>query len=57
MKIILSLIVVMMSAVCTAKDIQVSDTGISFVAPDEFQPLSQDLIDAKWPQKSAPIAP
>lgn len=54
MKIILSLIVVMMSAVCTAKDIQVSDTGISFVAPDEFQPLSQDLIDAKWPQKSAP---
>lgn len=44
----------MMSAICFAKEISISDTGISFNAPDEFQPLSQNLIDAKWPQNNAP---
>jgi hypothetical protein len=54
MKQILSLILVMLFTVCTAKEINITNTGISFIAPDEFKPLSQELIDIKWPQKRAP---
>ncbi len=54
MKIVLSLIMIILSSASIAKEFSISDSGISFVAPDEFQPLSQDLIDIKWPQKRAP---
>ena len=54
MKFILSLILVTLSFALAAKEVSVSDTGISFVSPDEFQPLSQEIIDVKWPQKGAP---
>jgi len=34
--------------------IELGDTGITFVAPDEFEPLSQEIIDIKWPNKNGP---
>ena len=34
--------------------IELDGTGISFVAPDEFEPLPQELIDVKWPNRNAP---
>lgn len=34
--------------------VEVDGTGITFVAPDEFEPLSQEYIDLKWPSKNAP---
>ncbi|VAW44950.1 hypothetical protein MNBD_GAMMA04-274 [hydrothermal vent metagenome] len=54
MKIILSLILLTFSSSLFAKEVNISDTGISFIAPDEFQPLSQEIIDVKWPKKRAP---
>ncbi len=54
MKIIVSLILIVLSPVSFTKEINISDTGISFVAPNEFQQLSQEAINIKWPQKNAP---
>jgi hypothetical protein len=46
------------AAVCSsatlAQTIEVADTGVTFVAPDEFSQLSQEMIDIKWPNKNAP---
>ena len=41
-------------AFLSAKEIQISGTDITFIAPDEFKELPQELIDLKWPQKAAP---
>ncbi|WP_067048861.1 hypothetical protein [Moritella sp. JT01] len=54
MKFLLSLMVITLSFASLAKKISVSNTDISFVSPYEFRPLSQDIIDTKWPQKRAP---
>ncbi|MCL6418121.1 hypothetical protein [Aestuariirhabdus haliotis] len=54
MKLMFSLLLFAVSISVSAKEINISDTNISFVAPDEFQPLSQEMIDIKWPQKNAP---
>jgi len=54
MKLIIGIMVILISTVCTAKEINVGATGISFIAPAGFLPLDQELIDAKWPQKRAP---
>jgi len=37
-----------------AGTVEVGGTGITFVAPDEFEPLSQEMIDVKWPNKNGP---
>lgn len=37
-----------------AREIQIGATGVSFEVPDEFEALSQSLIDRKWPLKNAP---
>lgn len=54
MKFLLSLLMVAVSVVCTAKDVSMPDTGISFVAPDAFKPVSQELIDIRWRKGRAP---
>ena len=53
-KIVLYILFVIASTVSHAKDISISDSGISFVVPDEFQFLSQELIDVKWQNRNAP---
>lgn len=37
-----------------ANQIEISDTGITFDVPEEFGTYSQELLDLKWPNKSAP---
>ena len=41
---------------CTARaDIfEVENTGITFEAPEGFEPLPQEMIDFKWPNRNAP---
>ena len=34
--------------------IEVTDTGVTFEAPEGFRPLSNELIAAKWPTNRAP---
>ncbi len=40
--------------IATADVVEVDGTGITFEAPDEFVPLSQEYIDIKWPSRNAP---
>jgi len=54
MKYFIGIMVLLISAASIAKEINIGLTGISFDAPDDFSPLSQEVIDAKWPQKRAP---
>ncbi|WP_010323146.1 hypothetical protein [Marinobacterium stanieri] len=54
MKIISGIMALMLSTLCFAKEVQVADTGITFEAPDDFGPLSQEILDFKWPQSRAP---
>ncbi len=54
MKIVFGLIMIALTSVCLAKEITVADSGITFDAPDEFVPLPQEIIDAKWPSSRAP---
>ena len=37
-----------------AEMVEIPGTGITFVAPDEFGPISQEVIDIKWPNRNAP---
>lgn len=54
MKIALTFITFLLSSALYAKEVNIPNSGISFVAPDEFQPLSHEIIDIKWPQNRAP---
>lgn len=45
---------VLLSGPVYAETIEVGDTGVTFVAPDEFEPLSQEIIDLKYPNKNGP---
>ena len=54
MKYVLSFILVILSFTVSAKEINIANTGVSFVSPDEFKPIPQTIIDYKWPQKNAP---
>ncbi len=54
MKFLLGLMMLTFSLASMAQAISISDSGISFAAPDEFQPVAQEIIDLKWPQKNAP---
>ena len=54
MKFIFILGLVTLSFASSANEISISDTGITFISPDEFQEIRQDIIDIKWPQKAAP---
>ncbi|MDH3621906.1 MAG: hypothetical protein OER91_13500 [Gammaproteobacteria bacterium] len=40
--------------VARAEVIEVGDTGVTFVAPDEFKPLSQELRERKFPSSNGP---
>ena len=42
------------SNVASAGEIQVGDTGVTFIAPDDFGPVPQEIIDTKWPNNNAP---
>ncbi|MGB5412647.1 MAG: hypothetical protein WBN09_14025 [Woeseiaceae bacterium] len=48
------LCVAIFGGVVHAGTIEIEDTGVTFVAPDEFEPLSQEVIDIKWPNKNGP---
>lgn len=37
-----------------AAEVKLPDSNISFTVPDEFQPFSQEIIEAKWPARNAP---
>ncbi|EPJ46482.1 MAG: hypothetical protein OFPII_20250 [Osedax symbiont Rs1] len=54
MKFLLGFMMLTFSLASMAQAISISDSGISFDAPDEFQPVAQQIIDIKWPQKNAP---
>ena len=55
MKYLLSIIIlIILPSVSLAKEISLPETGITFIAPDEFKPLPQKIIDIKWPSKRAP---
>lgn len=38
----------------SADTITVADTAVTFEAPDEFKPLSKEMIAKKWPTNRAP---
>ena len=38
----------------SAGPIEVADTGVTFEAPEDFKPLSNEIIAAKWPTNRAP---
>lgn len=54
MKLIFTLALLTLSFAGLTKEISISDTGIKFMAPDEFHEIRQEIIDAKWPQEMAP---
>jgi len=54
MKSLMVAVLLFFSLQVAAKEVSVGDSGITFDAPDDFAPLSQTLIDTKWPSKRAP---
>lgn len=38
----------------SADPIKVADTEVTFEAPEDFKPLSKEIIAAKWPTNRAP---
>lgn len=43
-----------LTAYAQADIVEIEGTGVTFEAPDGFEPLSQEYIDLKWPNKNAP---
>ena len=54
MKYLIGTIIFFLSYCCVAEEVYIKDTGISFEAPDEFNALTQEIIDIKWPNNRAP---
>ncbi|MGE4397875.1 MAG: hypothetical protein AB7D29_00020 [Campylobacterales bacterium] len=54
MRLFLYIIFAITVGVCNAQEVVIPNSGISFTAPDEFKPLSQEFIDIKWHRKNPP---
>ena len=48
---ILALLAIPLAA---AEPVKVGDTDVTFVPPDGFKPVPQEIIDVKWPSQRAP---
>ena len=48
------LIVTVSAFVCSAEVVTIPETSISFNAPADFKPLSQEIIEIKYPSSRAP---
>lgn len=48
------LIITAPALICTAEVITIPETSISFNVPADFKPLSQEIIDIKYPSSRAP---
>jgi hypothetical protein len=51
---ILLILFIATSSFASAKTIQIDGGNVTFEAPDEFQALSQEIIDIKYPSNRAP---
>lgn len=45
---------ILSSSILFAKTITVEGTSVTFEAPEEFSPLTQEIMDIKWPSNRAP---
>jgi len=54
MKIILTIFLSVFSIATFATEIIIPNSRVAFDIPDEFEALSQEIIDLKWPSKRAP---
>ena len=44
----------LVASVAFANPVKIPGTDVTFLPPPGFQPLSQEIIDVKWPNKNAP---
>ncbi|MEM7358935.1 MAG: hypothetical protein AAF431_07555 [Pseudomonadota bacterium] len=54
MKLFFITILLIFSSGLSAKQISLPNSGVSFIAPDEFAPLSKEIMEIKWPSSRAP---
>jgi len=54
LKIILTTFLSVFSIATFATEIKIPNSHVAFDIPDEFEALSQEIIDLKWPSKRAP---